>query len=41
LGVDDLEAHFANLRKSIGPPWGQDHKMAMAAAVAAMNGRSI
>jgi len=41
LGVDDLEDHFANLRKSIGPPWGQDHKMAMAAAVAAMNGRSI
>lgn len=35
----DLDSHFANLKSSIGPPWGQDHKMAMAAAIAAMNGR--
>jgi len=39
LGVENLEAHFAELRRSIGPPWTQDHKMAMAAAIAAMNGR--
>ncbi|HEY2912241.1 MAG TPA: hypothetical protein VGK21_02680 [Candidatus Angelobacter sp.] len=31
----DLEAHFLQLRKSIGPPWGQDHKLAMAAAIVA------
>jgi hypothetical protein len=30
-----LEAHFLQLRKSIGPPWGKDHKLAMAAAIAA------
>ena len=41
LGVDNLDAHFAQLRRSIGPPWGQDHKMAMAAAIAAMSARSI
>ena len=26
---------FLELRKSIGPPWGKDHKLAMAAAIAA------
>ena len=41
LGVENLDAHFAQLRRSLGPPWGQDHKLAMAAAVAAMNGRSM
>jgi hypothetical protein len=30
-----LEAHFLQLRKSIGPPWGKDHKLAMAAAIVA------
>ena len=35
LRIQDLEAHFAQLRKSIGPPWGQDHKLAMAAAIVA------
>src|SRR5499427_10625326 len=35
LGVADLNAHFVKLRKSIGPPWGQDQKIAMAAAIAA------
>jgi hypothetical protein len=33
LGIKDLDAHFLQLRRSIGPPWGQDHKMAMAAAI--------
>jgi hypothetical protein len=35
LRIKDLDAHFLQLRKSIGPPWGIDHKMAMAAAIAA------
>ena len=39
LGLANLDAHFAQLRRSIGPPWGQDHKLAMAAAIAAMNAR--
>ena len=39
LGVENLDAHFAGLRRSIGPPWGQDHRMAMAAAIEAMNAR--
>jgi hypothetical protein len=35
LGIEDLDAHFLQLRKSIGPPWGMDHKLAMAAAIVA------
>jgi hypothetical protein len=35
LGVEDLDAHFRQLRRSIGPPWGKDHKVAMAAAIVA------
>jgi hypothetical protein len=41
LGIENLEDHFARLRRSIGPPWGQDHKIAMAAAIAVMNARSV
>jgi hypothetical protein len=41
LGVENLDAHFVQLRRSLGPPWGQDHKLAMAAAIAAMNARSM
>jgi hypothetical protein len=37
LGIENIDAHFVQLRRSIGPPWGQDHKLAMAAAVAAMH----
>jgi hypothetical protein len=33
--VADLDAHFLQLRKSIGPPWSQDHKLAMSAAIVA------
>lgn len=29
------QAHLLKLRKSIGPPWTQDHKLAMAAAIVA------
>ncbi|HEY2844684.1 MAG TPA: hypothetical protein VGJ09_13580 [Bryobacteraceae bacterium] len=35
LRIKDLDAHFLQLRKSIGPPWSKDHKLAMAAAIVA------
>jgi len=35
LHVDDLDAYFLQVRRSIGPPWNQDHKVAMAAAIVA------
>ncbi len=35
LSIGDMDAHFQQLRKAIGPPWGQDHKVAMAAAIVA------
>ena len=35
LRIADLEAHFLQVRRSIGPPWNNDHKLAMAAAIAA------
>ena len=35
LRIEDLDAHFRQLRSSIGPPWGKDHKVAMAAAIVA------
>jgi hypothetical protein len=35
LRIKDLDAHFLHLRKSIGSPWGKDHKVAMAAAIVA------
>ena len=41
LGVESLDNHFVQLRRSIGPPWGQDHKLAMSAAIAAMNAPSM
>jgi hypothetical protein len=40
LRIDDLDAHFVQLRKSIGPPWGKDHKVAMAAAIVAAKDRA-
>ena len=33
LGIEDLDAHFLQLRRSIGPPWSKDHKLAIAAAI--------
>ena len=33
LGVENLDAHFLQVRRAVGPPWNQDHKLAMAAAV--------
>ncbi len=39
LGIHDLDAHFLQLRSSIGPPWGKDHRVAMAAAIVAARPR--
>ncbi len=33
LGVENFNTHFLDLRRAIGPPWNQDHKLAMAAAI--------
>ena len=33
LRIEDLDAHFLQLRRSIESPWGKDHKVAMAAAI--------
>jgi hypothetical protein len=35
LRVEDLDAHFIEVRKAVGRPWNNDHKLAMAAAVVA------
>lgn len=35
MGVKSLDDHFARVRRSAGPPWRQDHKLAMAAAIMA------
>ena len=35
LCIENLDAHFLRLRRSIGPPWSQDHRLAMAAAIVA------
>jgi hypothetical protein len=35
LHIENLDAHFAQLRRSIGPPWDKDYKLAMAAAIVA------
>ncbi len=39
LRIEDLDAYFLRLRKSLGPPWGKDHKIAMAAAIVATGAR--
>lgn len=33
LRVDNLDAHFREVRKAVGPPWDKDYKLAMAAAI--------
>jgi len=38
LGVGNLDAHFLQLRRAVGPPWNKDHKLAMAAAIVAAQG---
>ncbi len=34
LRVKDLDAHFLQVRQAVGPPWNNDHRLAMAAAIA-------
>jgi hypothetical protein len=38
MSVENLEAHFVQLKRSIGSPWSKDHKLAMAAAIVAAGG---
>lgn len=38
LKVEDFDAHFLQMRKSLGPPWNQDHKLAFAAAITTATG---
>jgi hypothetical protein len=33
LRVKNLDAYFLQLRRAIGPPWNNDHKLAMAASI--------
>ena len=33
LRVESFDAHFLNMRRAVGPPWNNDHKLAMAAAI--------
>ena len=33
LHIENLDAHFLRLRRAVGPPWNQDHKLAMSAAI--------
>jgi hypothetical protein len=35
LRVKSFDAHFLQMRKAVGPPWNNDHKLAMAAAIVA------
>jgi hypothetical protein len=35
LHVENLDAHFLQIRRTIGPPWNKDHRLAMAAAIVA------
>jgi hypothetical protein len=33
LRIENLDAHFLHVRRTLGPPWNNDHKLAMAAAI--------
>ena len=35
LHIDDLDSRFLEAKARFGPPWTQDHRLAMAAAIAA------
>jgi len=35
LRVKSFDAHFLQMRKAVAPPWNNDHKLAMAAAIVA------
>lgn len=40
LRVESFDARFLQLRSTVGPPWNQDHKLAMAAAIVAAQSSS-
>src|SRR2546426_848589 len=33
LRVENVDDHFLQVRRAVGPPWNMDHKLAMAAAI--------
>jgi hypothetical protein len=33
LQVENFDTHFLQMRRAVGPPWNNDHKLAMAAAI--------
>jgi hypothetical protein len=35
IHVDEFDAHFRQMRRVVGPPWNNHHKLAMAAAIVA------
>lgn len=35
LRIDNFDMHFLRMRTALGPPWNNDHKLAMAAAIVA------
>ena len=37
LRIETFDAHFLQMRHAVGPPWNQDHRLAMAAAIVAAN----
>ena len=39
LRIENLDAHFMQVRRSVGPPWSKDHRVAMAAAIIAAKAR--
>lgn len=41
LRVESLDPHFTEVKRSAGAPWGQDHRIAMAAAIAVMHSHSV
>jgi hypothetical protein len=41
LGIEELDAHFLDLRSVLGPPWTKDHKIAMAAAIVAASAHRL
>ena len=38
LRIESFEAHFLAMRSAVGPPWNNDHKLAMAAAIVGAKG---
>ncbi|MBV8374400.1 MAG: hypothetical protein JO302_02725 [Candidatus Eremiobacteraeota bacterium] len=39
LRVENFDVYFLQERKTVGPPWNRDHKLAMAAAIAVRGNR--